>query len=184
MRRWIGSCCVATAVLTGCGTSSATLMEDEPAQSAPSVAATPALVASDDLQALIGAWSGSLTYLDYTSGEPFSMPVELEIAPGSSADEVLLHFSYPNEPNANGSGSLVRSDEGRTLNNEEVVARRSTEEGVEVVTEYDGQDGNDDLPARIRITYSFGPSTYASRKEVRFEGTDEWLVRNTFAFTR
>ena len=33
-----------------------------------------------DLKSLVGTWSGQLTYLDYTSGKPFNMPANVEIA--------------------------------------------------------------------------------------------------------
>ena len=32
-----------------------------------------------DLEKLSGSWQGSLTYLDYSSGKPYTMPADIEV---------------------------------------------------------------------------------------------------------
>ena len=34
---------------------------------------------SNDLKQLTGFWKGTLTYLDYSSGKPYTMPANLEV---------------------------------------------------------------------------------------------------------
>ena len=49
---------------------------------------------------MIGKWTGSLTYLDYSSGKSFSMPANVEISE-SGTKNLIFDYKYPNEPKAN-----------------------------------------------------------------------------------
>ena len=74
-------------------------------------AQTNAVVSVSDFTKAEGSWKGSLTYMDYSSGKPFSMPanVSLRIANNS---QIILSYAYPNEPNANGKDTLLISSNG------------------------------------------------------------------------
>ena len=63
-----------------------------------SFAQEPKKVSVNDFSPALGKWKGSLTYLDYTSGKPYTMPAWVEIVPGKS--QVVLGYEYPNEPKA------------------------------------------------------------------------------------
>jgi len=130
-------------------------------------------ISSADFQPLIGSWSGSLTYLDYKTGEPFSMPVELSIVQIEETNKFTFYFSFPDEPNANSEETFSISDGGSMLNGEPVLSKRLLEDGnLEIVTESTGTD--DELPATIRQTYTIGADVFITRKNVRFVGQEEW----------
>jgi hypothetical protein len=52
------------------------------------------------------------------------------------------------------------------------------------VTERQGQDGNDQKPARIRLTYHISPNKYQLVKDVLFEGSSTWIKRHEYLFSR
>ena len=41
-------------------------------------------VVADDLAPLLGEWKGSLTYVDYSSNKPYTMPANLTVKQGKS----------------------------------------------------------------------------------------------------
>ena len=60
-------------------------------------------VSVKDFKPAFGKWKGTLTYLDYTSGKPYTMPCNIKVSKdGSNAQQLILAFEYPNEPKANG----------------------------------------------------------------------------------
>jgi hypothetical protein len=71
------------------------------------------------------------------------------------------------------------------LDGAKVASVRPLEGGdVEIVTESAGKDGNDHQPATIRLTYAIGKKLFTIRKEVRFQGSAEWILRHTYAYSR
>jgi hypothetical protein len=138
-----------------------------------------------DLQVFLGSWQGSLTYLDYTSGKPYTMPANLEVKQIGSTNAFRFSHSYPNEPKANSSDTLLLSTDGRMLNEEIVRAVRILpDSNQEIITAYRGKDGNDNKPALIRHTYLVGPKTLHIRKDILFDGQTKWIERNEYRFTR
>ena len=137
-----------------------------------------------DFEKSTGSWRGTITYLDYTSGKPFSMPanVSLRIANNS---QIILSYAYPNEPNANGKDTLLISGNGSLIDGAEVQSREILEDGaVKIVTVKAGRDGNDNKSALIRHSYILGKNSFQNVKEVKFAGTDKWIVRNTYLYSR
>ncbi len=141
-----------------------------------------ASVSPEDLKTALGDWTGSLTYIDYQSNEPYTMPANLQVKPGKNESELVLHNIYPNEPKANGKGKFKITAGGQKLNNEAVTAKEILSDGVKIVTEYQGKDNNQ--KALIRNTYVLRSSSLIIRKEVRFGDSSQWLKRNEFAYTR
>ena len=147
-------------------------------------AQTNVVVRVSDFTKTEGSWKGSLTYMDYSSGKPFSMPanVNLRIADNS---QIILSYAYPNEPNANGKDTLLISGNGSLIDGAEVQSREILEDGaVKIVTVKAGRDGNDNKSALIRHSYILGKNSFQNVKEVKFEGADKWLIRNTYLFSR
>ena len=147
-------------------------------------AQTNAVVSVNDFTKTEGSWKGSLTYMDYSSGKPFSMPanVNLRIANNS---QIILSYAYPNEPNANGKDTLLISSDGLLIDGGAIQSREILEDGaVKIVTVKTGRDGNDNKPALIRHSYILGKHSFQNIKEVKFEDTDKWIVRNTYLFSR
>ncbi len=74
-----------------------------------------------DFNILIGQkWSGSLTYLDYTSNKKNRIPSDLYVSQ-SKDDYRVWYFKkeYPKEPHANNIDTLVISNDGSMINNKQ-----------------------------------------------------------------
>lgn len=144
------------------------------------------LVKPADFAVAFGTMKGSLTYLDYTSGKPFSMPANCTLSAGNSAKgEIIRSMDYPKEPKANGNDTFRISGNGTLLDGELVMERKQMDDGnLQIVTEKEGIDGNDHRAARIRHTYLIGKNTFSIKKEVRFTGEEKWIQRHLFSFSR
>jgi hypothetical protein len=134
------------------------------------------------LQSLAGKWTGTLTYLDYTSGKPYSMPAIINIReePGKE-NSFVRNIEYPNERSADSKDTLALSADSTQFNGEQIVLLSSPSEGAsQLVTEITGVDGNDDRPALIRHLYSWGGGKLSISKEVKFLDGAEWILRHRY----
>ena len=145
-----------------------------------SVAAT---ITSNDLKILVGEWEGTLTYIDYSSNKPYTMPANLVIEHGRDEYQLKLSYIYPNEPKANSTDMITVSKKGTQLNKREVKLKQSlSDQRINIITEYLGKDNK--RKAVIRNTYTLGEKQFTIRKEVQFENSDQWLKRNEYMFYR
>jgi hypothetical protein len=146
----------------------------------------PDKISTVDFTAALGAWKGKLTYLDYSSGKPYTMPANVTISVNAKAKgQIILVLIYPDEPKANGTDTLVISENGTELNGAKLVSKKITGEGsVQIITDEEGNDGNDNKKAVIRHIYTMNKNNFSNRKEVRFAGTDTWVLRNEYVFYR
>lgn len=140
-------------------------------------------VAEEDVQALTGAqWKGALTYLDYGTKKRVSIPSNLNVTRGEGTSWTF-EYLYPDEPKANSKSTIALEDSGRMFDGEKVIERTSAGPGsVKIVTEQSGPD--DDKPALFRFTYLIGAKSFSIKKEVRYEGTSEFIERNRYEWTR
>lgn len=144
----------------------------------------PALTAKE-LTPLVGEWKGTLTYLDYTSRHPYTMPADVTIRRLAAPGQLLLWNQYPNEPKANRADTLALGQQGRLLDHAPVTAKSRLADGsTQIVTECVGTDGNDHQKALIRHTYTLGRTLFVNRKDVRFDGSSEWVNRHEYRYTR
>jgi hypothetical protein len=141
-------------------------------------------VSAKDFKNSIGQWKGTLTYLDYTSGKPFSMPAELQISQLGKSSRFVFAIRYPDEPQANGSDTLVISADGKQIDGENVVTKVKHAGYTIITTEQTGKDGNDQKDALIRHVYTIGKTIFVIRKEVQFTGTTEWIKRHEYSYAR
>ena len=138
-----------------------------------------------DFDLLIGSWQGNLTYLDYSSGKPYTMPANVDIRNSGKTNKFIFSNIYPKEPNANSVDTLTISKDGNKINDDSVKSIRKLGNGnVEIITELQGKDGNDNKPALIRHTYIFGNTVFVIRKDVQFTGQTEWIKRNEYSYTK
>jgi len=137
-----------------------------------------------DLKHLAGCWKGSITYLDYSTNKPFSMPAHMLVKNAGKSNSLLYALEYPEETSANTTDSIVIAANGRVVNGEIVVKVTRFKDSTEIMTEGSGTDGNDNKPARFRHTYSIGRQTYSIKKEVLFDGQSSWILRHSYQFTR
>lgn len=138
-----------------------------------------------DFQTLSGHWTGSLTYLDYSSGKPYTMPADIDIKRIGKASQFSFSNSYRNEPSANSTDTITLSADGKYINNELIKSRRKLADGtIEIITEETGHDGNDHKPAMFRHTYTLGKTSFKKRKDVQFTGETGWINRHEYSYTK
>lgn len=142
-------------------------------------------VRTSDFGNAFGEWKGSLTYLDYSSGKPFTMPANATLAQSANPNEIVLALVYPKEPKANGNDTLRIEKKGMEIDGAAVVSKTVNAEGIlEIITERNGIDGNDNKKAVIRHIYRINKNVFSSRKEIKFDGEEKWILRNEYSFSR
>jgi hypothetical protein len=147
-------------------------------------AQTTAFTASD-IALMKGKWTGTLTYLDYSSNKPYTMPANVDIHYLPKTKTLLYHNSYPKEPKANNVDTIVLSKKGTMIGKEQVQKRTVLADGnIEIVTEYASVDGNDNKSALIRHTYTLGKNIFQIKKEVQYTGQTEWIRRNESSYSK
>ena len=135
------------------------------------------------LEKAIGEWKGTLTYLDYQTKEPFTMPANLRIENGKNKYQFKLSLEYPKEPKANSTDKIKISKDGTKINKANVISNRKiSEEEFEIITEYLGKDNN--KKTKIRIIYILGKTQLIIRKEVKLKNTENWTLRNEYNYKR
>ncbi|RZV57201.1 MAG: hypothetical protein EX254_10430 [Flavobacteriaceae bacterium] len=140
-------------------------------------------ITPEDLKTILGDWTGSLTYIDYGSGKPYTMPADLIVEKGKSENQLILSNIYPNEPKANGKSKISISKDGMKLNKKDLKSKQVLPDGqIKIITEYSGKDNRKN--ALIRNIYILGEKEFIIRKEVQFEDSTEWLKRNEYSYTR
>lgn len=143
---------------------------------------TPAVTIADFSQAL-GQMKGTLTYLDYSSGKPYTMPAWITLR--NTEGLLIRSLEYPDEPKANQTDTLLIDAKGTFFNGAKLVKKETLPDGsLQLVTEKAGEDGNDHKSATLRNTYTFGKNMIVIRKDVRFEGEEKWIQRHEYSFQR
>jgi len=139
----------------------------------------------EDANLLSGSWKGSLTYLDYNSGKPYTMPANTNINLIKGTNSLLVEMVYPDEPKANSKDTLLINEESTSFDGAKIISRKSlADESIQIITEVNGKDGNDNKKALLRKTYTFKKNSFTNRKDVMFEGTTEWIKRHEYIYTR
>ena len=141
-------------------------------------------VALTDFKSIAGNWYGSLTYLDYSSGKPYSMPANVLVTLLEKENKVVFVSTYPDEPKANSTDTTIITGDGTMIDKETVKSVTRQNDGTVIITEHSGTDGNDDKPAIIRHTYSLNNKIFSIKKEVKFAGATDWIKRNEYNYSR
>ncbi len=117
-----------------------------------------------DLEKVIGTWRGTLTYLDYSSGKPYTMPADLIINFANEQKALVRSFEYPDEPKANSKDTMKLEKNGLFLNDAKITENEIESTGnFTIVTEY---------------------NSFSMRKDVQFIGTSTWINRHEYRFTK
>ena len=139
----------------------------------------------EDFQKLSGSWTGSLTYLDYSSGKPYTMAADVEVKRINDSNEFEFINTYPKEKSANSRQVISISKDGKYIGKEEVISRTETAEGqIQIVTQRQGKDGNDNKDALIKQTYTISGTSFSMRKEVLFSKDDKWILRHEYTYSK
>lgn len=136
-----------------------------------------------DLSNSVGSWEGKLTYLDYTSGKPYSMLANIKISLTADNKGYIMSYEYPKEPQANVNDTTYVKD--KIFGKDKVVEfKKSADGSFTLVTEIAGEDGNDNKKAILRHTYILKSNNYSVVKDVKFDGTDVWIKRNEYQLVK
>jgi hypothetical protein len=132
-----------------------------------------------DLSNSVGSWEGKLTYLDYSTGKPYTMSANINISLTENKNGYIMSYAYPKEPQANSKDTTYIMN--NLFGKDKIVEfKKATDGGFTLVTEFAGEDGNDNKKATLRHTYILKLNTYSIIKDVKFEGTDKWIKRNEY----
>jgi hypothetical protein len=136
-----------------------------------------------DLINSVGRWEGKLTYLDYSSGKPYTMLANINIDLTSDKKGYIMGYEYPKEPQENLKDTIFIND--NLFDKEKIVEfKKDSGGGFSLVTEIKGKDGNENKKAILRHTYQLISNTYSIKKEVKFEGSNVWIKRNEYLLNR
>ncbi len=131
----------------------------------------------------VGSWEGKLTYLDYSTGKPYTMSANIKISLTENKNGYIMGYEYPKEPHANSKDTtfIVRNYFGK---DKIVEFKKYSDAEYKMTTEVDGNDGNDNKKAVLRHTYLLKSNTFSVTKEVKFEGSDKWVKRNEYLLVK
>lgn len=134
---------------------------------------------------LTGCWQGTLNYSGTIIRKPYSTPATLVVRQiGKSNQFVFLH-TYTTDPKDALQDTITISKDGRMLNKGPIKSKRSTTDGdLEIITESQGFDHDNNIASVIRQTYSFGKERYVYKKQVQLQGQTDWLDRQEFNYLR
>jgi hypothetical protein len=136
-----------------------------------------------DLSTSVGSWEGKLTYLDYSSGKPYTMSANIKISLTENRKGYIMAYEYPKEPQANSKDTTYIVD--KLFGKDKIVDfEKSLDGGFTLVSEIVGEDGNDHKKAILRHTYLLKSNSYSITKEVKFEGTYLWIKRNEYLLNK
>ena len=142
-------------------------------------------VSDKDLDSLTGQqWTGTLSYLDYSSKKKVSILSNLTVTKSSEDKKTwVFDYVYPKEPKANGKKSVVVGRDGSSINDEKVTERtKLPDNAIKIVTEKNGEDN--DRKAVFRYTYQISAKNFSIKKEVRYENESEFFERNEYSWQR
>lgn len=123
-----------------------------------------------DLEKSVGHWEGQLTYLDYSSGKPFTMPAHLKISLSVAQKGYVTSLEYPTEPRANAKDTTYLV--GNLFGKARIIDFKKAPDGDFVfITEIEGEDGNEHQNAVLRHIYPLKANTFSIKKEVKFTGS-------------
>ena len=136
-----------------------------------------------DLQKAVGFWEGKLTYLDYSSGKPFTMLANIQLSLTQDKKGYITSYEYPKEPHANSKDTIYVFN--KLFGKDNIVEFKKDEDGdFKFVTEIVGVDGNDHKKAVLRYIYLLNSNFYSISKEVKFDDSDKWIKRNEYILNR
>jgi len=146
-------------------------------------------VKNKELKNLAGNWDGELEYLDYQNDKS-KTPLKLRsintVKDGKVSQEIV--YIEPNGKEVKSAGAFALSPDGLQIVEKEMkwtitknfFDRRTTTRTIVYEIKWTDNDRNADL----RETMIIGESEFSVTKEVRYENTVDFFVRNTHRYKR
>lgn len=141
-------------------------------------------ISIDDIKHIAGSWSGTLSYLDYSSNKEVTIQSAL-IVKINNDKEYALNISFPKEPGYGGEDIYSVKEKGTMINDMKIIERMNQPDGtLKVVMESKGTDGNENKMATFHHIMLIGKKSFNIIKMVKFDGEEKFIQRNQFAFNR
>lgn len=139
-------------------------------------------VSPDELSGLVGDdWEGELTYRGQGNAETgVTVPVELLV--GQNGRTFELHFSFPENRQADGRAEVTISEDGRRINDEMLVRRLEDDGTLMLVTQQACEENSE--PGTCEYTYMIAPHAFGITRMVRPKGPAEPFQASRYLFTR
>jgi hypothetical protein len=139
-------------------------------------------ISLDDFKILNNtSWEGTLTYLDYKSGELTPVSTTMQITITEKVIEQNIQYTW--EPNKNVQAKIKIKKNGTHLGKQKVISKTINDNGtIQLITIAEGKDDN--KKATMFYTYEFNSDSYIVLKEVQFKGSNERFMRNTYEYKR
>lgn len=126
------------------------------------------------------SWKGTLTYMDYQSGELVTIDTTMQL--DIENDKIVSNIQYTYEPNKNNRSTVKIKQTGTYFGSEKVVSFNNDNGTITLVTTYQGKDNGKN--ADMYITRTMTSSTYTVSKKVVYKDTKEELIRNRYSYTK
>lgn len=126
-------------------------------------------------------WEGTLTYIDYQSGNPTDVATTMQIKISEKTIEQNIQYVWEPDKNVNAITKIKKN--GRFLGQQKVVSKNLKEDGsIQIVSTAKGKDEGE--KATLYFTYEFDSNNYKVTKEVQLRYSDERFMRNSYMYTR
>ena len=146
-------------------------------------------VKNKELKSLAGNWEGELEYLDYQNDKSKTR-LKLRSVNTFKDGKVSQAIVYlePNGKEVKSSGSFALSPDGRAIIEEKMtwtITKNSFDkQGKTRTIVYETKWKDNDRNADLRETMIVKADEFSVTKEVRYENTPDFFVRNTHRYTR
>ena len=140
-------------------------------------------VTEQDFGRLAGTnWTGTLSYLDYSSKKMSAIPVGLDFK--SPKGRTLKYvITFPNEPQYNSKEKMKLSRDGKQLDGHMVVSKSTESDGsLNIITQHKGKD--DGQTAMIKMRYNINDNAFTITKDVKPMTAQAYFLRSEYKFTR
>jgi hypothetical protein len=141
-------------------------------------------VSISDFKPLEGRWSGTLTYLDYSSNTNETIKTNVEVSI-KNATVFEMGIFYTDEPNKNEKDKYRIRKNGTMINKRKLIERTLLPDGtLKIVLQDKGTDGNDYKPATFHHVLLISKNKFTMTKLVKFDGEINFFQRNQYSFRR
>ena len=146
-------------------------------------------VKNKELKNLAGNWDGELEYLDYQNDKSktrLKLRSLNTVKDGKVSQEIV--YIEPNGKEVKSGGAFALSPDGRQIVEEKMkwtITKNSFDKKAKTRTiVYETKWKDNDRNADLRETMIIGSDEFSVTKEVRYENTTDFFVRNTHRYKR
>lgn len=146
-------------------------------------------VKNKELKNLAGNWDGELEYLDYQNDKSKTRLKlsSLNTVENGKVSQAIVYVE-PNGKTVKGGGSFALSPDGREIVEEKMkwtITKNSFDKKAQTRTiVYAAKWKDNDRNADLRETLIIRENEFSVTKEVRYENTADFFVRNTYRYKR